>query len=413
MDINQKLNILRRRIENPDERVRIMIMGLGSVGLYLLDYLVSLADPKLEIIVCGRNAEKITSDVNIVRTAAAIRRQLRSRIIIAAGCDFDDVDSITREISRHKPDFVVNSSRAVAGLKYGSISWHHLRAYGIWSPLSVKYALNIALAMQRADSTAISINTSYSDAVIPWIKAAGIPTYDFGSGNLNHLLPRMKFEIARLYDVENLEDIDITLAASHSHDVVISKEGHTEGQILPLRIRVKGEIVEPDLEALLKACSIAMPSDQKRNMMNASSNFDIINSILRALREHRRIKIHTPGVEGEIGGYPYIIDGTGDKPTAYFDTTDFTMEEMRRANRASIYLDGIEDVVSEEVKEGDESLEREGKARKEGYLIYTDELIAKVRKEFGAELPKRVALSDANRVRHLLIEEVITPALRK
>lgn len=55
---------------------------------------------------------------------------------------------------------------------------------------------------------------------------------------------------------------------------------------------------------------IPMPVDQKRNMMNASSNFDIIYSILDAIRNHKKIKFHSPGAQGEIGGYPYIIDGT-------------------------------------------------------------------------------------------------------
>ena len=60
-----------------------------------------------------------------------------------------------------------------------------------------------------------------------------------------------------------------------------------------------------DHDEVYKACSIPMPTDQKRNMMNASSNFDIIYSILSAIREKKAIKIHTPGVDGHIGGYPF------------------------------------------------------------------------------------------------------------
>lgn len=51
-------------------------------------------------------------------------------------------------------------------------------------------------AYGKADSHAISINTSYSDAVIPWLKSAELPYFDFGSGNLNHLIPRMKFYVS-------------------------------------------------------------------------------------------------------------------------------------------------------------------------------------------------------------------------
>jgi hypothetical protein len=55
----------------------------------------------------------------------------------------DDIDSIEKAISKYSPDFIVNSSRAYPGLKYGSISWNNVRAYGIWTPLSIKFTKNI------------------------------------------------------------------------------------------------------------------------------------------------------------------------------------------------------------------------------------------------------------------------------
>lgn len=390
--LDSRLQSLQQKINHGDEPVKVMIMGLGSVGTYLLDYLVSLADSRLELIVCGRNVEKMTSDVNIVRTAATIRRQCRSRIVIDT-VDLDDVDSISEVLKRHNPDFLVNTSRVYSGLKYGSISWHNLRAYGIWTPLSVKYAANIVRAIIESDVQPISINTSYSDAVIHWIKSALGTTFDFGSGNLNHLIPRMKFHIAGKYDIDNLNDIDITLAVSHFHDVVISKEGHSEGQEIPVSVKVKGEPLDVDVEEMLRECAIAMPTDQKRNMMNASSNFDIIHSILTALRDGISVKLHVPGVEGEIGGYPYIIDATS-TPRGYFDTSAFPMEWMRSANRRSIYCDGIENVA-------------------DGKLHYTPELRHKVKEVFGVELPSGFSLDESPKVAELLINEIINPSIAR
>ena len=71
-----------------------MIMGLGSVGSYLLDYLMSCKDEGLEIYVVGRNQEKMISDVNIIRVAAMIRGQNRTEIKVISGVDFNDVSSI-------------------------------------------------------------------------------------------------------------------------------------------------------------------------------------------------------------------------------------------------------------------------------------------------------------------------------
>ena len=389
--LNEKLQSLQHKILDTHDKIRIMIIGLGSVGEYLLDYLVSNADPRMEIIVVGRNRDKMESDVNIVRTAATIRRQMRCTIHIEAGCDLNSVDNIAEVLRKWQPDFIVNSSRVYSGLKYGSISWSHLRAYGIWTPLSVKFAANIMEAYAKAGCKAIAINTSYSDAVIPWLKASGRAWFDFGSGNLNHLIPRMKFYVAEKFGIDNLNDIDITLAVSHFHDVVISKEGHAEGQDILLDIKYQGKPLDVDVKELLAACRIAMPVDQKRNMMNASSNFDIINSILEAIRGHKEVKIHTPGVNGEIGGYPFIIDGR-DKAEGHIDESVFTLDAMRQANRKSIYLDGIENVDDRG-------------------LTYTDELLSKVKNEFGVDLPKTFTLDQSHLVADQLINDIIKPNL--
>ena len=389
--LNARLNLLKAKVEK-NEKITIAIFGLGSVGCYLLDYLLSLADPQLRLMVVGRNAEKMAQDVNIIRTAATIRRQCRSEIVIEGGCDFNDVGSIEAVLKKTQPDFIVNSSRLYAGLKYGSISWSSLRAYGIWTPMSVLLGKNIMEAYEKAGCNAISINTSYSDAVIPWLKSSGMAYFDFGSGNLNHLIPRMKFFVAEKFGIDNLNDIDITLVASHFHDVVISKEGHTEGVKLLLSIKYQGEELEFNHEELYKACAIPMPTDQKRNMMNASSNFDIINSVLTAIREKKAIKIHTPGVDGHIGGYPYIIDATATDVKGYF-YPNYTMEEMEQVNRNSIWCDGIENVV-------------------DGKLIYTDELLSKVKNRFDVILPKEVHISEAEKVAILLVDGIIKSNLK-
>ena len=78
--INEKLNILRHEVKN--RKARIMIIGLGSVGNYLMDYLMSSKDENIEIAVVGRNKEKLESDANIVRVASLIRGQNRSRITV-------------------------------------------------------------------------------------------------------------------------------------------------------------------------------------------------------------------------------------------------------------------------------------------------------------------------------------------
>ncbi len=384
--LEERLNILRSELKK--RKAKIMIIGLGSVGNYLMDYLMSECDEQIEICAVGRNKEKLQSDVNIVKVASLIRGKNRSRIKIIDGVDLDDVSSITDAFASYQPDIVINASRAYSGLKYGSISWKNIRAYGIWAPLAIKYVKNIMEAWEKSGSNAIVINTSYSDAVIPWLKSAGKAYPDFGSGNINHLVYRFKLAAGELADISDYWNIDVTFATAHFHDVVISKEGHTEGAELLIDFRYGEKKLNLDMAKLVSQCCIPMPVDGKRNMMNASSNFEIIKSILEVVRDCKKIKLHCPGIFGEIGGYPVMLDGTGDRIKASIYDKMFSLEDMRQKNRASIYLDGIENIS-------------------DGVLVYTDELLRKVKTAFGVNLMKKVSFDNIETAVDLIIREII------
>lgn len=379
-------------LRNHDGQIKVMIIGLGSVGNYLLNYLMSMQDEKLTIYVAGRNEERLCSDVNIARVASQIRGQNRSRVHIMADVDLDSVEKIAACLKTCQPDIIVNSSRAYSNLKYGSISWSRVRAYGIWAPLAVKYTKNIMEAYEQADSHAIVINTSYSDAVIPWLKSAGKAYPDFGSGNVNHLIPRIQFAVAQKLDIRDYWNIEVTYATGHFHDVVISKEGHTEQVEQLIAIRYGDELLKLDMDEIFSACSIKMPVDTKRNMMNASSNYEIIKAILTAVREKKRVKFHSPGAFGELGGYPVILDGREEKIRAYIDESEFSIQAMREKNAESLYLDGVEKIGN-------------------GTLYYTDELLEKCKKAFGVQLMKEVPFDEIESTVAFLIKEVIEKTL--
>jgi hypothetical protein len=46
-------------------------------------------------------------------------------------------------------------------------------------------------------------------------------------------------------------------------------------------------------------------------------------------------------------------------------------------------------------------------------LIYTDDLISKVKDAFGEDLPKEVKYDDIEKTAEFLIEKIITPQLNK
>lgn len=391
--LQERLEVVEQHVK--ENNIKIMIIGLGSVGSYLLDYLISKNDPAINVVVVGRDAEKMQTKVNITRVAGLIRGVNKSRIEVEGGVDLNDIAAIQAAVEKYKPDFIVNSSRAYPGLKYGSISWANVRAYGIWSPLAIRFTKNVMEACDKADSDAVVINTSYSDAVIPWLKSAGKAYPDFGSGNLNHLVPRMKYATAEMLGVDDYWNVDIMFAAGHFHDVCISKEGQTEGIDLPLKIYYKGaELLKIDKTEIIKRCNISMPVDQTRNMMNASSNYQIITAVIDAIRTGKNQKVFTPGFGGNIGGYPVLVGYKDGRLDAWIDESVFSFEEMNMADRASMALDGVEDIV-------------------DGTLIYTDALIDKVKKAFGKDLPKEVCYDEIDKTAKWIIDEIILPQTAK
>ena len=391
--LQERLSIVEKHVK--EDNIKVMIIGLGSVGAYLLDYLISKNDPAINIVVVGRDADKMQTKVNITRVAGLIRGVNKSHIEVEGGVDLNDIDAITSAVEKYQPDFIVNSSRAYPGLKYGSISWSNVRAYGIWSPLAIRFTKNVMEACDKADTNAVVINTSYSDAVIPWLKSAGKAYPDFGSGNLNHLVPRMKFAVADMLGVDDYWNVDIMFAAGHFHDVCISKEGQMEGVELPLKIYYKGEEQKDiDKNEVIRKCHISMPVDQTRNMMNASSNYQIITAVIDAIRTGKQQKVFSPGFDGNIGGYPVAVGYRNGKLDAWIDESVFSFDEMNYADRASMALDGVEDVI-------------------DGKLIYTDALIEKAEKAFGKRLPKEVAYEDIDKTAKWIIDEIILPQTEK
>lgn len=386
--LNRKLQRLAAKAA-AGETVNVAILGLGSVGHYLLEYLLALRDPRLRIFVVGRDREKLIRDVNILRTAGLIRGPIESEVGVLAA-DFDSPGSLTAALARIHPDFLVNSSRAYSGIKYGGISWQKVRAYGLWSPLAVKYLKTVMRAQGEAGGDPIVINTSYSDATNAWLKSAGLLYPDFGSGNLNHLVPRIKLAAARLLGAP-VSEIEVTLATSHFHDVLISKEGTTAGEDPLLRIEWRGAAAPVDPAEIYRLCAIPMPADQKRNMMNASSNFEIIAKVLAVARTGAPQKFHSPGFDGLIGGYPVElrVEAAGGFAGGVSERA-FSLADMARHNRRSIRLDGIEDIRA-------------------GVLHYTPELVAKVKQAFAFDLPREVPLDESDRVAESLIAGIIAP----
>ena len=69
-----------------------------------------------------------------------------------------------------------------------------------------------------------------------------------------------------------------------------------------------GEILKYNANELYLNCMIPVPVYQRRNQMNASSNYEIVHGIIKVARKNSILKLHVPGMESNFGGYPIMID---------------------------------------------------------------------------------------------------------
>lgn len=346
---------------------KVMIIGYGSAGKYVLDMLTRLphmADCQYTII--SRTPEEdACKRINLTLVSAGIFGGFPRVKYIA--CNINDTERMSGIISEEEPDVIAYTGRYMKGFKYGEFSYPNNIGYGVWAPMSVVLVEKVMRAVKKSGVKSRVINTSYGDAVSPLLAAHGLAPYT-SAGNLNHLIPR----IARAY--ESLTDKragsqDVTFVGSHYANTYISKEGTAKGSPYLLKILGSKDVRDEDI---FKKCAIPTASGQERNIMIASDVVMLISLMLdKSGKEH---KIHAPGPFGKIGGYPLVFRD-GDMRV---DETHFTLEEMIAVNEDSLRWDGIDKID-------------------ENGICFTEDAIRKMRTVFGLEYPKRVALEDCEK----------------
>ncbi len=83
--LQERFKIVEEHVN--ENNIKVMIIGLGSVGAYLLIILLVKTTPTINIVVVGRDEDKMKTKVNIIRVSGLIRGVNKSRIDIEAGVD--------------------------------------------------------------------------------------------------------------------------------------------------------------------------------------------------------------------------------------------------------------------------------------------------------------------------------------
>ena len=345
---------------------KIMIVGYGSTGKYVLDMVTKMEAFKncCFIVVSRTPKTEAVKRINITRISSGIF-EYYPYVEYLEG-DVNDIEGMSNLLAKESPGIIAYTGRYMKGFKYGEFSYPNGIGYGVWTPMAVVLVEKLMRAVKLSGINSRVINTSFGDAVSPALASIGLAPYT-SAGNLNHLVPRMKMAYADMTG-ENTKDISVTFVGAHYVNTYISKEGDPKGSPYLLKISGKKDILVPD-EEIFKRCVLPTISGPERNWMIASDVVVLMQLMLD--RSGAKLRTHAPGPFGMVGGYPLVFCNGN----MSLDETVFSADEMERANRGSLACDGVENIDS-------------------GGITFTDEVIARMKSVFGLDYPKTLTIED-------------------
>ncbi len=318
------------------EKSTVLIIGIGEVGRYLLEFLAR-GGPDVDVVAADVELAAVQAKVDGALIGAALHdRHPRVR---ALEIDLFDVERTAAVLAEVRPDVVVNC----AVLQ----TWHVIRCLpedlytrlssaglGAWLPVQLTLAMKLARAIEMSGVTTHYINTSLSDLTNPVLGAMGLPP-TIGIGNVALIEPAVRTLAARRLAVPRSRVV-LKMVAHHVHWVVWREAGYREGAPFYMRVFADGEDVTArfDTLELMKEAILLYPKDTSFTAVSASSTIQNLGALL----SDEPVSLHSPGPGGLPGGYPVILSREGAKVDL---PADITLDQAIAMNLEAQTYDGI------------------------------------------------------------------------
>ncbi len=317
----------------------VLIVGIGEVGRYLLEFLVR-ENSQIDIIVADVHLQDLEAKVNNAVFGAALHN--RHPNVKHLEIDLFDIERTANILNELQPDVVINC----AVLQ----TWHVIRrlpedvynrlssaGLGAWLPVQLTLAMKLAQAIKLSGISPHYINTSLSDLTNPVLGAMGIPP-TIGIGNVALIEPAVRTLVARTIQKPRTE-VSIKMVAHHVHWVTWREAGYREGAPFYMKIFADGKNVTAQFNTLdlMKKAILLYPAGTSFSAVSASSAIQN----LKALLSKEPVITHSPGPNGLPGGYPVIISSKGVKVDL---PADISLEKAIKMNKESQTYDGIKEI---------------------------------------------------------------------
>jgi len=329
---------------------KVMVIGLGEVGGYALEFLARTPGIA-EIIAADVREEFGLRKVHLAAVGASYQGFTPNIDFIKM--DLNDIDSTAEVISRTEPNVILNATTLqswfVPLLLPAEIS-HKLGPQGNDVSMHLTLTYKLMKAVHEAKIRCHVINASYADVTNSILEKVGLaPT--IGLGNIDLVVQCLRHFVCRKLDV-CISDVTVLMVAHHAVIFDIGNKGRVGEMPYYLKVLVCGDDVTDQFDFKKTAPQLYgyVPLGAGSSPQVSSSG---VKNILALLNDTKQLT-HSPGPNGLPGGYPVRLSARGAQVAV---PKEVSLKEAIRINEEGARYDGIERIEDD------------------GTVVYTDEAV--------------------------------------
>lgn len=315
---------------------KVMIVGLGSLGSVVLEFLAR--DETIgEIIVASRNQARAQARCNLARVGA-LAKAVAPHIRFVP-LDLDDIGRAAEILERQSPDLIVCTASMqtwwLTELLPPAARARLARApFGAWLPVHLTLAMKFMKAVRQAGYRGHTLVASFPDVVNVVLARLGLaPTCGFG--NLDEIVPKLRHLAGERLHVSP-RAIRVLLVAHHALEPFVFGTPEREAPPYWLRIESDGYDVTEHVDAArLLFEPYPLPRGPAWHFLTAACATRLIDALVGDAGG----LMHVPAPDGLPGGYPVAASPSG---VRLVDLPGLSREQAVAVNERSHPFDGIE-----------------------------------------------------------------------
>ena len=315
---------------------KVMIIGLGSLGGYILEYL-SREIGISKIITADSNEEWGVRKTNLVINGSSMMDYYPEIEFVKT--DLFNIEDTAALLNKYKPDLICNTTTlqswwVVTTLPkkiYEEIEKAH---FGPWVSMHLTLAKKLMQAVKEAGIKPLVINASFPDTVNPALGKIGLaPTV--GLGNVDDAVPVIRLAMSKKLGIP-IRNIQVFACGAHYWNFVTVRFGDVCGSPYYLKILAEGNDVTKEF-SFKDLLLYPRAGGAQVSPVVASSGVKAITSMIN----DTRAIVNLPGPNGLPGGYPTRVSAKGVEIAL---PDDITLEKAIEINEGSNRCDGIEKI---------------------------------------------------------------------